>query len=163
MLWLAHHRVLVGVTFVAVLVADVASKQWILSLLGWGEFIDVVPRVRLVLVLNTGVSFGMAADWAVPPWVLGGFACVVGVGLLLWATQHAQLWQAVGLALIAGGAWGNGLDRFFYGAVVDFLDVELWNGYHWPAFNVADSAITCGAVLYLVRELWFGERAQSKL
>ena len=119
----------------------------------------MVERVRLVLVLNTGVSFGMAAGWAVPPWVLGGFACSVGIGLLVWAMRHGRegRWQAFGLALIAGGAWGNGLDRFFYGAVVDFLDVELWDGYHWPAFNVADTAISCGAVLYVVRELWFRE------
>ena len=139
--------------FVGVLATDIITKQWILALLDWGMAIAIAPHLQLVLVLNPGVSFGMAADWNIPYWLFGSFAGIVGIALLVWAQKHHDPWQSVAITLISSGACGNAIDRFAYGAVVDFIDVELWAGYHWPAFNVADAAISCGAVLYILREI----------
>jgi signal peptidase II len=86
---------------------------------------------------------------ALAPWVLSGLALGVVIGLLFWLRQSEHPLVATGLGLVIGGAIGNVIDRFRYGAVVDFLDFHL-AGYHWPAFNVADAGICIGAGLILV-------------
>lgn len=120
--------------------------------------IAVTSFFNLVLVWNRGVSFGMFNDaGAAGPWILSGLAIAVVVGLLYWLRQ-AEGWRLVaGLGLVIGGAIGNVIDRFRFGAVVDFLDVHV-AGYHWPAFNVADAAICIGAGLLLLDGLLSPER-----
>jgi signal peptidase II len=132
----------------AVIVLDRLSKWAILALLE--QAIPVTPFLNLVVVWNRGVSFGMFdSASAHGPWLLSGLAVAVVVALVLWLRRVDHPLPAIALGLIIGGALGNVLDRVRYGAVVDFLDVHAL-GYHWPAFNVADSAICVGAALLLV-------------
>ncbi|MDH3660669.1 MAG: signal peptidase II [Alphaproteobacteria bacterium] len=120
--------------------------------------ISVTSFFDLVLVWNRGVSFGMFNDaGAAGPWILSGLAIAVVFGLLYWLRQ-AETWLSVSaLGLVIGGAIGNVIDRFRFGAVVDFLDFHV-AGWHWPAFNVADAAICIGAGLLLLDGLLSPER-----
>ena len=108
---------------------------------------------NLVLVMNPGVSFGIfgSGDWWVR-WVLVICASILTVGLAVWMIKTKDRSLSLGLALIIGGAVGNLIDRIRFGAVVDFLDFHYQN-WHWPAFNVADSAITLGVVIILIDSL----------
>jgi signal peptidase II len=134
-----------------VLVLDQLTKWAALDLLDLDTRpIMVTSFFNLVMVWNRGVSFGMFNGvGALAPWVLSGLALGVVIGLLFWLRQSEHPLVATGLGLVIGGAIGNVIDRFRYGAVVDFLDFHL-AGYHWPAFNVADAGICIGAGLILV-------------
>ncbi|MHA1107487.1 MAG: signal peptidase II [Alphaproteobacteria bacterium] len=137
-----------------VIVLDQLSKWWIL------EFVMAPPRVmplapffNLVLVHNRGVSFGMfgsAPEWL--PWALALFAVMISAVLAIWLWRTGDRLLASALGLVIGGALGNVIDRIRYGAVVDFLDFHA-AGYHWPAFNVADAAITIGVGFLLIDAL----------
>jgi signal peptidase II len=120
--------------------------------------VAVTPFFNLVLVWNRGVSFGMFNQAsAAGPWILTGLALAITAGLLWWL-RHAQGRVAItALGLVIGGAIGNVIDRLRFGAVVDFLDFHV-AGWHWPAFNVADSAICVGAALLLLDGLLSPER-----
>jgi signal peptidase II len=132
----------------AVIVLDQLSKWAILALLE--DTLAVTPFLNLVVVWNRGVSFGMFdSASAQGPWLLSGLAVAVVVALAVWLWRVDHPLAAIALGLIIGGALGNVLDRVRFGAVVDFLDVHAL-GYHWPAFNLADSAICVGAALLLV-------------
>jgi signal peptidase II len=110
---------------------------------------------------NTGVSFGLfASDGVLGRWLLPAFAAVVVVGLLVWLWRTESRWTGIALGLIMGGAVGNLVDRVRYGAVADFLDLHL-AGYHWPAFNAADTGITVGAAM-LVLDSLFGDGESHK-
>ncbi|WP_374304017.1 signal peptidase II [Ferrovibrio sp.] len=134
-----------------ILVADQVSKFFLLDLMQQNpQGIVIAPFFNLVLVWNTGVSFGLfQEDTPLRNWTLIGVAAAVLVWLLVW------LWRAQGrligaaLGLIVGGAIGNIIDRYRFGAVFDFLDFHAF-GWHWPAFNVADSAIVIGVGLLLL-------------
>jgi signal peptidase II len=139
----------------ATIVADQTVKQTMLHyLLGVGDFVTVVAGFfRLVTVWNHGVSFGlMSGDGALPPWVLSGVAILVCVGLFLWLRRTDRPLTAWGIGLVMGGAIGNVIDRVRWGAVFDFADFHL-HQWHWPAFNVADSAIVVGVGLMLIDSL----------
>ncbi len=134
-----------------VLVLDQVSKVWLLGVMEANAYrpIEVTGFFNLVMVWNEGVSFGMLKVGSdMMRWILMGFALAVAVALLIWARRSAGMVLTVGIGLIAGGAVGNALDRLFYGAVADFFDVHV-SGFHWPAFNIADSGITIGVVLLL--------------
>jgi signal peptidase II len=139
---------------VAVLVLDQLSKWWIMTVvMAPPKPVVLAPFFNIVLVFNRGVSFGMfgaAPHWM--PWLLLGFALAVAGGLGVWLMRARNRWLGAGLGLVIGGAIGNAIDRVRLGAVVDFLDVHA-AGYHWPAFNVADSAITVGVLLLLFDSL----------
>jgi signal peptidase II len=131
-----------------VVLLDQLSKAAMLAMLD--DPIVVTPFLNLVVVWNRGVSFGMFdSAGAYGPWLLSGLALAVVAALLWWLRRVEQPFVAVALGLVIGGALGNVIDRVRFGAVFDFLDVHV-AGYHWPAFNVADSAICIGAVLLLV-------------
>lgn len=107
----------------------------------------------LVLVMNRGVSFGMLGG--APGWVtvaLIVFAILLSVVLCIWMWRADAVLLATGLGLVIGGAVGNVVDRFRFGAVVDFLDFYI-SDHHWPAFNIADSAITVGVALLILDSL----------
>jgi len=141
-----------------VIFLDQLSKLAILMLLD--HAVAVTPFLNLVVVWNRGVSFGMfASAGALMPWLLSGLALAVVVALGFWLRRVADPLVGVALGLIIGGALGNVIDRVRFGAVVDFLDFHAL-GYHWPAFNVADSAICVGAALLLVDGL-LAPRRQS--
>jgi signal peptidase II len=141
-----------------VIVLDQLTKIAILAFLE--HAVEVTPFLNLVVVWNPGVSFGMfAAVGALMPWLLSGLSLAVAVALGFWLRRVEHPLAAVALGLIIGGALGNVIDRIRFGAVVDFLDFHAL-GYHWPAFNVADSAICVGAGLLLVDGL-LAPRRQS--
>jgi signal peptidase II len=135
------------------LVLDQISKWWALHALDPLQPVAVIPFLNLVLVWNRGVSFGLFDDggsWT--PWLLKLVALIIVAGLVWWLRRTDDRYQATALGLIIGGAIGNVIDRLVHGAVVDFIDVHA-AGYHWPAFNVADSAICVGAVLLVFESL----------
>ena len=135
----------------AIVAADQVTKAIVLGRFSYGERLELTGFFNLVLVYNKGAAFSFlsdAAGWQTP--LLIGFA-VVAVGILgtLIVRSPGRRLFCTGLALILGGALGNLIDRFRYGQVVDFLDFHA-AGWHWPAFNVADSAITIGVVLLIL-------------
>jgi signal peptidase II len=139
-----------------VVVLDQLTKWAILTWLD--RAIALTPFFNLVVVWNRGVSFGMFDSASrLGPWILSGLALAVVVLLLGWLRRVAHPLTSAGLGLIIGGAIGNVLDRVRFGAVIDFLDFHAL-GWHWPAFNVADSAIFVGAVLLLVDGLLMPRR-----
>jgi signal peptidase II len=139
-----------------VIVLDQLTKWAILT---WLErVIALTTFFNLVVVWNRGVSFGMFDSASrLGPWILSGLALAVVVLLLGWLRRVDHPITAAGLGLIIGGAIGNVIDRVRFGAVIDFLDFHAL-GWHWPAFNVADSAICVGALLLLVDGLLMARR-----
>ena len=136
-----------------VLVLDQASKTWVLANFRLMDRQAMTSFFNLVLVFNPGASFSFLADaggWQ--KWFFVVLASAISLWLLAMLRTHAQerLLPAA-LSLILGGAIGNVIDRLRFDAVVDFLDFHL-AGYHWPAFNVADSAITVGVALMLLHQ-----------
>lgn len=131
-----------------VIVADQAAKYAVLQHFAVNEGLALTPFFNLVLVYNRGAAFSLlatAGGWQREFFI--GIALAASAWVIYLLRRHsAQARFSAALALILGGALGNVIDRLLYGAVVDFLDFHAF-GYHWPAFNVADSAITCGAVL----------------
>jgi len=136
---------------VVVLVADQLSKIYFLDLMQQNPAgIPVLPFFNLVLVWNTGVSFGLfQEDSASRSWTLIAVSVAVMVWLLVWLWRAEQRLVMVALGAILGGATGNIIDRLRFGAVFDFLDFHAF-GWHWPAFNIADSAIVVGVGLLLL-------------
>jgi len=142
-----------GLSFLGVLVLDIATKEYIITQFPLYYSRPVIPGLfNLVHIQNNGIAFGILGGSA-PVWrdiLLLLFPIAAMSGILIFAFCYPQ--QKVGILLslggIIGGALGNLLDRLRFRAVVDFLDI-YWGKYHWPAFNVADSAITLG-VLFLV-------------
>jgi signal peptidase II len=130
----------------AILVADRLTKLAVLAVFAPGESRPVTGFFNLVLVFNKGAAFSILAGapgWQTTLFAAIAIAAAVIVSVLLVRHPEKRLF-ALGLALILGGALGNLWDRIAYGHVVDFLDFHA-AGWHWPAFNVADSGITLGA------------------
>jgi signal peptidase II len=151
-------RWLMIVIAAAVIALDRVTKQWIVRNIATGMAITVWPHVfRLTHVLNTGAAFSMFEDAKSQVLVrncLVGFSvlAVVVVLVLIWRMGRAISPTSIALALILGGAIGNLYDRVKLHYVVDFLEVHIVH-YHWPDFNVADSAIVVGACLLLLEML----------
>tara|TARA_B100000530_G_scaffold306030_1_gene229838 strand:- start:518 stop:997 length:480 start_codon:yes stop_codon:yes gene_type:complete len=133
---------------------DQLSKWWILNVIMVpANTIPVTQFFNLVLVHNRGASFGIFSD--APGWAsiaLIVFAIIISIVLAIWMWQAQETLLSVALGLVIGGAIGNVIDRIRFGAVVDFLDFYA-GGWHWPAFNVADSAITLGVILLILDSL----------
>jgi signal peptidase II len=140
---------------------DQVSKWLILNVvMAPPRVIAITPFFNLRLGFNTGVSFGMFQDvFADLPWILTAFKVIVAGGLMVWALRTDLALERIGLAMIAGGALGNALDRYREGAVTDFLDFH-YGGWHWPTFNMADVAIVCGVALLMVGGV-FASRSTS--
>jgi len=128
-----------------ILLLDQASKLAILHLvMDPPRIIEVTGFFNLVLTYNRGVSFGLLQqDSALGVWLLAIAAVAIGSGVAIWALLQRRLLLALAGGAVLGGAIGNVIDRVAYGAVVDFLDFHAF-GWHWPAFNVADSAVVLG-------------------
>jgi len=147
----------------AIVLADRATKAWFETQTTESWRHEVVRHfIYLLHTRNPGIAFSLFAD-STSPWVrillIAGSLVVIGVlAWLLVAGQSIGALNAAGIALLLGGATGNVTDRILHGAVTDFL--EVWIGaYRWPAFNVADSAITIGAA-FIILYLLFGEKRQ---
>ena len=146
---------------VLVVVADQASKYYIAEHFGEFERIGVLPVLDITRMHNVGAAFSFlasASGWQ--RWVFIGLALVVSIGIIVWLVrlrEKAQGLLACGLALVLGGALGNVLDRIRLGHVIDFIHFH-WDRAYFPAFNVADSAITVGAACLLLDALLEGRR-----
>ena len=143
-----------------VLVLDRITKWAVAGNIPLHDSVAVIPGFfRLTHVQNTGAAFGLfaesSAQWKLGALVSFSVLALIVVSALLWKNSHSLSTTTVGLSLILGGAMGNLWDRMFTGHVVDFLDF-YFGSYHWPAFNVADSAIVIGALL-LVSEIVFAK------
>jgi signal peptidase II len=135
------------VAFVVVL--DQITKLWVRSNLGLYETLPLVGCLSLTYVRNTGSAFGFFANQT----FLLTLVAVVGLVTILLFYRYLSRSSILGisaLGLVFGGALGNLIDRIRFGYVTDFVDVRLWHDFHWPAFNVADSAITVGSIMLAV-------------
>lgn len=133
---------------VVIVVIDQITKALVLQGFALHQSVAIAPFFNLVLVYNTGAAFSLLSD--APGWqreLFIGIAALASAWIvyLLARYSHQRLFS-LSLSLVLGGAVGNVIDRVRFGAVVDFLDFHA-AGYHWPAFNVADAGITCGAIL----------------
>lgn len=142
-----------------IVVLDQATKFAVSEWLAGGRVVEVTSFFNFVLAHNAGAAFSFlagAAGWQ--RLFFSAIAVVAAIWIVVLLRRHAhETLFCLALSLILGGALGNLIDRIWLGAVVDFLDFHAM-GWHWPAFNVADSAISCGAVLIVIDSL----RAQDK-
>ncbi len=134
----------------------VLLDQWTKGLadvqLNYGEPVRILPVLNFTLQYNTGAAFSFLSDaGGMQRWFFSGLAAMVSVGLVIWmSTLPTREWfLGVGLAFILGGAIGNLWDRLTLGYVIDFISAH-YAGSYFPAFNVADSAITLGAIIMIV-------------
>jgi len=141
---------------------DPSTKLWVLSAFHLHEVRPVTGFFNLVLVYNSGAAFSFlagAGGWQ--KWFFVGLALAISVWLVIEIRRHAQATLLpAAFALVLGGALGNVIDRLRFDAVVDFLDFHV-AGWHWPAFNVADSAITVGVALLLWQQVTHQEPAKE--
>ena len=143
-----------------VYVLDQLTKLAAVQFLVYHAELKLLPFLNLTLVFNTGAAFGFLGDAS--GWQNAFFITValVAAGIIvamLRRLRPSDVWSAVALTLILGGAIGNLTDRLLHGYVIDFIDVH-YAGWHWPAFNVADSAITIGAIVLIVDALGWTRR-----
>lgn len=153
----------------AVFLADQATKQWAFRLLmdihdprvmDLFPSLEVTGFLNLVVVWNTGVSFGLLSGVGAS-WIFVAISVVVSTVLGGWVLHARSLLIQISLGAIIGGAIGNAIDRILLGAVFDFLDFH-WGGYHWYTFNLADCAIVLGALGILVESLFFPEKSDKE-
>lgn len=139
---------------------DQLAKYWANSALVFGEPLAILPSLNFTLVYNYGAAFSFLADmggWQ--RWFFSALALAVGGGLIVWLAKLPSVWTAevAGINLILSGAIGNLIDRMVAGRVTDFIDFYI-GSWHYATFNVADIAISLGAVLLLLSEFWFKPR-----
>lgn len=147
---------------VAVVLLDQASKALALQYLRDGP-IALAPFFNLALAFNTGAAFSFLADaggWQNYFFIAIALGVSIAIVVMTYRLRAEEIQVAVGLALVLGGALGNVIDRIRFGYVVDFLDV-YYRSWHWPTFNVADSAITVGAALLVLDALGIRWRRRS--
>ncbi len=146
-----------------VLVLDQITKLAVAANMQLYQSIQVLPFFNLTYVHNTGAAFSFlseAGGWQ--RWFFAVLAFVISVVITVWLARlkrHETL-LAVSLALVLGGAVGNLIDRLAYGYVIDFLDV-YYQDWHWPAFNIADSAITIGVALMIAESFGLGKKGEA--
>lgn len=145
------------------LVLDQGSKLLIDGSMQLYQSIPVLPSFNLTYVHNTGAAFSFlsqAGGWQ--RWFFVVLAVAISLGIAVWLArlQKHETLLAAALALVLGGAVGNLIDRLAYGYVIDFLDV-YYRSWHWPAFNIADSAISLGVVLMLAESFGLGRLKET--
>ena len=152
---------LVSAVAASVAIVDLLTKSIAEELLSRNGSVLITPFLNLRLGYNTGISFGLLrATSGSAVIAMIAVQSLIVMGLVLLAVRNSARLERLALALILGGALGNIVDRFQDGAVTDFLDVHL-SGWHWPTFNVADIAITCGAVLLILVSLRLSQQASG--
>ena len=148
-----------------VVLADQLSKSYITSHYGEFEFTTVLPILDINRMHNVGAAFSFlatASGWQ--RWLFISLAVIVSIGIVVWLYRmpRSQGLLACGLALVLGGAIGNVIDRIRLGAVIDFIHFH-WDRAYFPAFNIADSAITVGAACLILDALLEPKRARAKV
>jgi signal peptidase II len=147
-----------------VILLDQLTKLWVFNRFAPGESIEITPFFNLVLVFNPGAAFSFLADHAGwQRWFFTVIALAIS-GWIVWQLRGLRPGSAysLALALIMGGALGNLIDRLWLGMVIDFIDVHA-RGWHWPAFNLADSAVCAGAVMYVLFQSRHGDPKEPKV
>lgn len=149
----------------AVVTCDQLTKLWILRSFSLYESLEIIPGFfSLTYLTNKGAAFGFLAGqtgaWRHYLFLILGAVALVVIFIAWSRLHHGHLLYSISLPLIGGGALGNLIDRVRVGSVVDFLDVSV-GGHHWPAFNVADSAITIGVVLFFIANI-LEEKAKKR-
>ena len=134
---------------IVIVVLDSLSKVMVKALIATGGPLALTPFLNIVLVYNEGIAFGILSDAAVSPIMMAGVSLIIGGAFITIALFEQTHLRTIALAAVGGGGLSNGLDRLLNGAVIDFLDVHF-AGWHFYTFNIADSAITMGVVLYLL-------------
>ena len=145
-----------AVMALAILIADQASKWWVLEVFDLPSKVSVavLPVLNLTMVWNRGITFGLlSSDSTLASAMLAAVALGVVVALGLWLRRAERLAVALALGAVAGGAIGNVIDRLRYGAVVDFIHAHAW-GWSWYVFNIADAAIVCGVGVLLLDSIF---------
>ena len=146
----------------SVIVLDQVTKFLAETLLTFHQPVPVLPSFNLLLTYNTGAAFSFlagAGGWQ--RWFFLGLGSLVSIGLIVWLRRlkPTETRLATALALILGGAIGNLIDRVWLGQVIDFIQL-YYQHWYWPAFNLADSAITVGAALLVLDSLWSGRASK---
>jgi len=146
----------------SVIVLDQVTKFLAETLLTFHQPVPVLPSFNLLLTYNTGAAFSFlagASGWQ--RWFFLGLGLLVSIGLIVWLRRlkPTETRLATALALILGGAIGNLIDRAWLGQVIDFIQL-YYQHWYWPAFNLADSAITVGAALLVLDSLWSGRASK---
>jgi signal peptidase II len=146
-----------------VVALDQASKFWIMSHLAVGESLQEIWRILIIHIRNTGAIFGIFTNHSFLL-LLVGLAGLIAIVLFFRYFAQTSILGCVALGLVLGGATGNLIDRVRFGSVTDFIYVRLWGDFYWPAFNVADSAISTGVIvliIFIIREMIVGESHPS--
>lgn len=141
---------------VVIVLLDQWTKTMAVQMLSYGRPVSILPVLDFTLLYNRGAAFSFlnsAGGWQ--RWLFSGIAGAVSLVLVVWVLRLKahERWLAVALALILGGAIGNLYDRLVLGYVVDFIHVH-WNHHYFPAFNIADAAITTGAGMMIIDAFW---------
>jgi signal peptidase II len=142
----------VGLSAGAIIVILDQLTKWLIQevVLHTARYIEVTNFFNIVEVWNRGVSFGLfASDFPWTPHLLSALAIAISIVLIVWLRKAETTFMALALGIVIGGAVGNVIDRLVWGQVYDFLDLHA-AGYHWPAFNVADAAISLGVGLIIL-------------
>ncbi|MFM8454578.1 MAG: signal peptidase II [Gammaproteobacteria bacterium] len=148
---------------VLLFLSDRGTKIWAESVFKEHDILPIFPGFKLTLEYNVGAAFSIlntGAAWQKLFLLSMSFLASVFLGAWLWFRPPVQFWQRISLALILSGALGNLWDRFFYGKVTDFI-LLYYQDYYWPAFNIADSAISIGAGL-MALWIWQDSFSSSK-
>lgn len=149
---------------IVVVLLDQLSKHLATAFLEFARPVEILPVFDLTLLHNTGAAFSFlagAGGWQ--RWLFALLATVVSVVLVVWLKRLKanETWLAIALALVLGGALGNLYDRVVLGYVVDFISIH-YQRHYFPAFNVADSAITIGAAMLIIDTVWLSRRTISR-
>lgn len=147
------HMILI---ILAVAIFDQLSKIYIIQNIALWNFIKATPFLNFVHTTNYGISFGMLSEENIPSLFFILIAILFCIALMIWGLRSHEKYLDVCCALIIGGAIGNIIDRITHGSVIDFIDLHLM-GWHFPAFNIADSSICIGAMLILLLPLLIRE------
>jgi signal peptidase II len=139
----------VALIILTIIALDQVTKYLIVNALSPYDSLEVFPFLHIVNVRNTGAAFGSFKSLGSSFFIIVAVAAIIFIVYLLMKRAY----NTFGLSLILGGAVGNLIDRVLYGQVVDFVDFSI-GSYHWPAFNVADSALTVGIILILMTSVF---------
>jgi signal peptidase II len=161
--WLSRQHLLAMAIIAVMITLDQISKDWAVNLLMDNAFrpIELTSFFNLVMVWNTGVSFGMfAGDGNSAHWLLVLLPGLVTLGLVVWMFRSDKATEIYGLAFVVSGASGNLLDRINRGAVADFFDFHA-AGWHFWAFNIADAAISIGVAILLYDAFFNASKSET--
>ncbi len=149
---------------ILVVMLDQLSKWWIRALFELYEAIPLFPGLQIIYVRNLGAAFSFlstAGGWQ--RWFFIALSILASIAIVIWISRlpKQRYLEALGLSFVLGGAIGNLVDRVLLGYVVDFIDV-YYQSWHWPVFNVADSAITVGVVIMIIDILFYQRHELSE-